>query len=67
MHTLRRCFLPGIGQLPSFQDAARFGDGSNISAIRLLPQRGNRKRLSSRESGNARPRVQTSVSKSNSW
>jgi hypothetical protein len=50
---------------PNFADAAR-GGGSNITTIRLLPHRGQRNRLSSRDNGNARPRVQTSVvSKSN--
>jgi hypothetical protein len=50
-----------------YADAARFGGGgSNITTIRLLPHRGHRSRLSSPDNGNARPRVQTSVSKSNS-
>jgi hypothetical protein len=51
---------------PGYADAARAGGGSNITTMRLLPQRGHRNRLSSRESGNARPRVQTGLSKSNS-
>jgi len=49
-----------------YADIARDGGGSNITTIRLLPHRGHRNRLSRRDSGNARPRVQTSVSKSNS-
>ncbi len=47
-------------------DKARSIGGSNITTMRLLPQRGQRNRLSRRDSGNARPRVHTSVSRSNS-
>ena len=47
--------------LPSHADALCVG-GSNITAMRLLPRRGQRNRLSCRASGNTRPRVHTSVS-----
>jgi hypothetical protein len=49
-----------------YPDFALSGGGSNITTIRLLPHRGHRNRLSSDDSGKARPRVHTSVSMSNS-
>lgn len=49
-------------------DTARLGGGgSKITAMRLFPHRGHRNRLSMRDRGNARPRVHTNVSISNSF
>ena len=52
------------GHAHPHSDAARDG-GSNSTTMRRLPQRGQRRRLSKLDNGNARPRVQTSVSISN--
>lgn len=59
-------FVVHCASLQNDADTLRVEGGSNITTIRLSPQRGQRNRLSSRESGNARPRVHTSVSMSNS-
>lgn len=51
----------------SHADAVRPGGGSKSTRIYLLPQRGQRSRASSRESGKSRPRVVTNVVMSSAW